>query len=258
MSDDRTPTPEEILANVDKMKAEAELARAQAREAAATTAVAEAEAHKTRNEAEASDMVIRAARYEEAYDQATDEFHRVYHFLGQVSVDSVKVCMKKLSAWQRMDPTKHIEIVFDSPGGDVIAGLALFDHIRLMQVEDGTPISTGTLGHAASMGSILVQAGGLNEESTRWMGAEAWCMIHRTAFGAMGKSWEIIDRAEWVERVEARIIDIFTCDRTNLSKRVLKKNWERKDWWLSSDECLTLKLVDRVRGGGFSASESAE
>ena len=29
-------------------------------------------------------------------------------------------------------------------------------------------------------------------------------------------------------------------------KRKLKRNWDRKDWWLSADECLDLQLVDQV------------
>jgi ATP-dependent protease ClpP protease subunit len=33
-----------------------------------------------------------------------------------------------------------------------------------------------------------------------------------------------------------------------LTKAKIKRNWDRKDWWLTADECLELGIVDSVRG----------
>ena len=31
-------------------------------------------------------------------------------------------------------------------------------------------------------------------------------------------------------------------------KNKIKRNWDRKDWWIDADECLKLGLVDEIRG----------
>ena len=71
-------------------------------------------------------------------------------------------------------------------------------------------------------------------------------MIHRAAFGVIGKTFEIEDEVKLVKRIEDRIVDIFT-SRSKLTKQKIKRNWDRKDWWIDADECLDLGLVDEVR-----------
>ena len=148
--------------------------------------------------------------------------------------------MTKLTEWSRLDPKCGIEIVFASPGGEIIAGFELFDFIQSLR-NKGHKITTGSLGYAASMAGILLQAGDI-----RWIGHQSWMMIHRAAFGAYGKTYEIEDEVEFVKRIEERILDIFTT-RSKLTKQKVKRNWDRKDWWISADECSELQLVDEVR-----------
>jgi ATP-dependent protease ClpP protease subunit len=92
------------------------------------------------------------------------------------------------------------------------------------------------------MAGILLQAG-----DSRWIGHQSWMMIHRAAFGAYGKTFEIEDEVKFIQRIEERIVNIFT-SRCTLSKQKIKRNWNRKDWWISADECLELELVDEIRG----------
>ena len=148
--------------------------------------------------------------------------------------------MKKLTQWSRLNPKCPMEIIFSSPGGSIIDGFELFDFIQDLRSR-GHHITTGTLGMAASMAGILLQAG-----DTRWVGGQAWVMIHRAAFGAFGKTYEVEDEVEFVKRIEGRILDIFT-SRSKLTKQKIKKNWDRKDWWISADEALELHLVDEIR-----------
>ena len=91
------------------------------------------------------------------------------------------------------------------------------------------------------MAGILLQAG-----DVRWIGHQAWVMIHRAAFGAYGKTFDVEDEVELVKRIEERCLDIFVT-RSKLTKLKIKRNWDRKDWWISADECLELQLVDEVR-----------
>ena len=142
---------------------------------------------------------------------------------------------------KRMDPKCDIEIVFSSPGGSIIDGFELFDFIQELRAK-GHKVTTGSLGMAASMAGILLMAG-----DVRWIGHQSWMMIHRAAFGAYGKTYEIEDEVKFVRRIEERILDIFT-HRSKLTKSKIKINWARKELWLSADECLNLDLVDEIRG----------
>jgi ATP-dependent Clp endopeptidase proteolytic subunit ClpP len=173
-------------------------------------------------------------------EKAADDENHLYRFGSEVSGGSVGSCIKKLTEWHRLDPKCGIEVIFSSPGGSIIDGFELFDYMQYLRNE-GHHLTTGTLGMAASMAGILLQAG-----DTRWIGQQAWMMIHRAAFGAYGKTFEIEDEVKFVKRVEERILDIFT-SRSELTRNKIKRNWERKDWWISSEEAVELQLVDEIR-----------
>jgi ATP-dependent Clp endopeptidase proteolytic subunit ClpP len=211
-----------------KLLAEADKLRAETRRAEADAARAEIEARKS----------ARA----EAAELAKDENHRVYRFIGPVNNTSVGACVVKLTEWARITPGCDIEVVFFSPGGSVIDGFALFDFLRSLSAQ-GHRITTGCLGMSASMAGILLQAG-----DHRWAGCESWIMIHRAAFGAQGKTFDIEDEVEWVKRVEKRIVTIFV-NRSGgkLTAEKIRRNWDRRDWWLTSEEALALGVVDEVR-----------
>jgi len=172
--------------------------------------------------------------------KAVDEENFLYRFGSEVNSSTVSSCIKKLTEWHRTNPNADIEIIFSSPGGSIIDGFELFDFLQHLR-NNGHKITTGTLGYAASMAGILLQAG-----DVRWVGHQAWVMIHRAAFGVYGKTFDVEDELLFVKRIEERIIDIFTT-RSNLTKQKIKRNWDRKDWWISADEALDLKLVDEVR-----------
>lgn len=233
-------SPAEQEANAAKLTAEAEQARAEAQRALME---AEVERQKVREYAARADkMELEAAQAkdEDRARRASDEFHHVYRFDGEVSSTSVAKCMSKLTEWRRLDPECEIEIVFSSPGGSIFDGMELFDFI--VELGHQAPVATGGAGMAASMAGILVQAG-----TTRYLTRECWFLIHRAAFLAAGKTYEIEDRVDLIKRIEDRIIKIFT-DRSQLTRQKIRRNWERKDWWLSSDECLELGLIDEIRG----------
>ena len=226
MSEEASRTKEEIKADVARTLAETKKLEAETRKAEAEALVAELEA--------------RAEYRKREREKAGDEENYLYRFAGEVSKNSVNNCMKKLTQWSRLNPKCDIEIIFSSPGGSIIDGFELFDFIQDLRSR-GHHITTGTLGMAASMAGILLQAG-----DTRWVGGQAWVMIYRAAFGAFGKTYEVEDEVEFVKRIEERILEIFT-SRSKLTKQKIKKNWDRKDWWISADEAVELNLVDEVR-----------
>tara|TARA_Y100000310_G_scaffold180736_1_gene180670 strand:+ start:590 stop:1336 length:747 start_codon:yes stop_codon:yes gene_type:complete len=223
----------EIEASIKKLEAEI-------KQVEADTKRAEAEARKTLAEATKAEIEAQKAYVNRQKELRTDEENYLYRFSKDVSHNSVQSCMSKLTEWHRKDPKCKIEIVFSSPGGSIIDGFELFDYIQELRSR-GHKVTTGSLGMAASMAGILLMAG-----DVRWIGHQAWLMIHRAAFGAIGKTFEVEDEVKFVKRIEGRILDIFT-SRSRLTTQKIKRNWDRKDWWISADECLELGLVDEIR-----------
>ena len=230
--DDRTP--EEITADI-KLK-EAEIAFK-----VAETEKIQAETSKAVFESLEAELLYKESKMVHDRRESEDENNHLFRFDGDVSKNSVLRCMKKLTEWSRLNPKCDIEIVFSSPGGSIIDGFELFDFIQELRSK-GHKITTGSLGMAASMAGILLMAG-----DTRWIGHQCWMMIHRAAFGAIGKTYEVEDEVRLVKRIEERCLDIFVA-RSKLSKQKIKRNWDRKDWWIDADECLELGLVDEIRG----------
>lgn len=235
IQDVKTTTKEErtkFLAEADASKAEAELFKAEARKM-------QAEAERAESDTRVAKISEARENYRREIELALDEHHKVYRFFGTVDFSTVNDCITQLGIWSRMHPGCDIELVITSGGGDVIAGLALFDHIQGMR-KSGHKVTTKAQGISASMAGVLLQAG-----DERVMTKEAWMLIHEASFGVSGKYGEVQDTVSWVEKIQERLLDVLS-ERSTLSKSQIKKKWSRKDWWLDSDEALKLKFVDRV------------
>lgn len=266
-SEERT----KVMAEAEKIKVETDNVRALAsvtlKKAMTEALQAEALLAKTKLETLLAEVNLRIQQANETGTQialaqtqrleelqlAGDLYHQLYQFNEVVTEESVHHCIERLSYWHRTRPGCKIEIIFNSPGGAVIDSLRLFDYIQQLK-RDGHHIETNTLGMAASMAGILLQAG-----THRVMAKEAWVLIHEISAGAFGKTPEMEDELKFLKRVQKRILHIFRegmerahkdnpriCTDPMTVKR-LEKAWSRKDWWLSSDECLKYGLVDEVR-----------
>lgn len=220
-------------ANAEKARAEAQKALAEARKADAECLGAE---YLTAQQ----QISMERELHKRAREKVNDEYFRTYRFVGEVSASSVKACMAELETWSRLESGCKITIVFQSPGGGVVEGMALWDFLLELR-ERGHHLTTIARGYAASMAGILLQAG-----DERYIGRESWLLIHEASFGVIGSYGEVEDRVEWVKKVQERILDIFA-SRSNLSKTQIKRRWHRKDWWLDSDDALKYGFVDGIK-----------
>ncbi len=225
------------MAGEDKLTAEkaAELADAQIAKANAEARKANAEAQHAESTAKAGALELEAM----LRTQKVEDAH-VYQFSNDVNASSVATCLNRLRYWAVNDPGCDIEIVFNSPGGSVIDGLALFDYIQELR-RAGHRVVTSTRGMAASMGGVLLQAG-----DWRVMGREAHILIHEVAFRAGGKIGEVEDQVTFSKMLQDRIINIFVA-RSKMTAAEIRRKWARTDWWIGSELALKLGLVDEVR-----------
>lgn len=182
--------------------------------------------------------VVRAERELEAWNASSDE-HRIYQFFGAVDSSNVTAAIDILGNWARRQPNSKLTIVFNSPGGSVIHGLALYDFMSQIK-EDGHHITTTARGLAASMGGILLQGG-----HERLIGKNSHVLIHEISSIGMGKVSEMEDEMKFMKRLQDRVLDILA-ERSSLSKTQIKNRWARKDWWLGAEECVKLGFADKI------------
>lgn len=176
-----------------------------------------------------------------AQEMANDGWNHVYRMASGVDGAKVQSMIATLSTWDRVNPEADWTIVFNSPGGDVVPGLALFDFLTEMKTRHH--ITTVAQGYAASMGGILLQAG-----THRVIGQESWILIHEISAGMMGSFGDLEDRMGWLTKVQDRILDIFaTRSDGKKTKEEFETAWRRKDFWLSSDDALDWGIVDAIQ-----------
>ena len=188
--DDPGKFPREVIPALKrKLNAEADHALAE-------TKIAEAQAV-------AAEIGMRDLERKEVDYLAGNKFHKVYSFNDPVGASSVGACISQLNIWSRTDPKCNIEIIFNSPGGGVIDGMALYDYFQTLR-RKGHKLTTVTFGMAASMAGILLQAG-----DVRAIGAESYVLIHEISTMAVGKIGELEDVVEFTKKIQNRVLKIF-------------------------------------------------
>jgi len=109
MSEKEQRTKAEVASEVAKNKAETKRLEAE-------TTKTLAEASKAESEAEFAVLELEEKLREHRRKMANDDENFLYRFSSDVSSNSVKQCMGKLTQWHRLHPKCKIEIIFSSPG----------------------------------------------------------------------------------------------------------------------------------------------
>ncbi len=138
---------------------------------------------------------------------------RKVFLVGEVTDSVCNNLIKELLYLEAEDNTKPITLYINSPGGDVISGLGVFDTIRLLS----SPVRTVVTGEAASMGSIIMLAA---EKENRFILPNSKVMIHDCSWSRrdMGgkKPFQIEEELSELKRMNEKLLDIIAqrCGRT--------------------------------------------
>jgi ATP-dependent protease ClpP protease subunit len=194
---------------------------------------------RTAVDAERADLELAEARRKDAERSSEPSEAMVYTFSKVVRPESVQEAIATLGEWSRRRPGAPLRIQLTSPGGHVLDGLALYDFLLSLRAQ-GHHVTVVALGFAASMGSILLQAG-----DVRVLGPNSYVMLHEVSSVAWGKVSEQVDDLEFTKRLQNRLVDIL-CERSTYTPKKLKKVWLKKDVWLDADQALAVGLIDVV------------
>lgn len=134
-------------------------------------------------------------------------------------------------------PDRDISLYINSPGGEVTAGLAIYDTMNYVKCD----VSTIVLGMAASMASILLAAG---TKGKRIALPSSQVMIHQPMGGAYGQASDVEIHAKEILKTRQRLNEILS-KHTGQPLESIENDTDR-DHFLTAPEAQEYGLVDRV------------
>jgi ATP-dependent Clp protease, protease subunit len=185
-------------------------------------------------------MVIeQTSRGERSFDIYSRLLNERIIFLGTAIDDQIaNLVIAQLLHLESEDPDKDIYIYINSPGGDVYAGLAIYDTMQFVKPD----VSTISIGMAMSMGALLLAGGA---EGKRMALPNAKIMIHQVWTGGFGgQATDIEIRARETLSLKRRIEEIVAKHAKQDLEKVTK-DMER-DYFLSAEDAKNYGIIDRV------------
>jgi len=184
-------------------------------------------------------MVIESSgRGERAYDIFSLLLKERIIFVGTPIDDQVSnVIVAQLLYLSREDPDKEIQMYINSPGGQIYAGLAIYDTMQMIP----NSISTVAVGVTASFGTVLLSSG---TKGHRYSLPHATIHMHQPLGGAQGQASDIEIQAKEILRLKSRLNEILS-KHTGKTLEVIENDTER-DFYLSADQAVDYGLVDQV------------
>jgi len=184
-------------------------------------------------------MVVESTgRGERAYDIFSLLLKERIVFLGTPITDHVaNILVAQLLYLSNEDPDKDIQFYINCPGGQINAGLAIYDTMQLIR----SPVSTIAVGLAASMGTILLTAG---TEGKRYALPNATIHLHQPMGGVSGQVADI----EIAVREYVRMRDLLNTllnRHAGLTEEQIGRFTDR-DFFMTAEQAAEYGLIDQV------------
>ena len=185
-------------------------------------------------------MVIEhTSRGERSFDIYSRLLNERIVMVGSVIDDQVaNVVVAQLLHLESEDPDKEISIYVNSPGGDVYAGLAIYDTMAFVKPD----VRTICVGTAMSMGAVILAAGTKGKRSAL---PNAKILIHQVWTGQFGgQASDVEIRAREVLDLKKRVESIIA-DHTGQPLDRVSQDTDR-DHFMTAAEAVEYGLIDEV------------
>ncbi len=184
-------------------------------------------------------MVVESTnRGERAFDIYSRLLKDRIIFIGTPIDDQVaNLVIAQLLFLQSEDPEKDISIYINSPGGQVTAGLAIYDTMQYVRPS----VSTICIGMAYSMGAVLLAGG---SDGRRYALPHANILIHQPWGGMQGQASDIQIHAKEILRTRELLNGILARHTRQPIERV-QQDTER-DYFLTPEQAKSYGLIDDI------------
>lgn len=162
---------------------------------------------------------------------------RIIFLSGEIDSVTANLTIAQMLFLEMENPDADIMLYINSPGGEITAGMAIYDTMRYLKCE----VSTICVGMAASMAAVLLSSGAKGKRKAL---PNAEVMIHQPLGGAQGQATDIAIHAERILKMKQKLNQILA---ENTGKRLseIERDVER-DHFLTADEAKEYGLIDEI------------
>ncbi len=199
-------------------------------------------------------VIEQTGRGERMYDVYSRLLKERIIFLGTpINSEVANVIVAQLLLLDSQSSERDIQIYVNCPGGEVYAGLAIYDTMQFINA----PVSTICVGIAMSMGSVILMAG---DKGKRLALPHSRIMIHQGSAGFRGNTPDLEVQAKEVLYLRDSMVDLYD-KHTGHGRDKLLRDMER-DYFMAPSEAQEYGLIDRVvtprEAQAFRSKASAE
>ena len=174
---------------------------------------------------------------------------RIIMLNGPVEDYMANVVVAQMLYLESENPNKDINLYINSPGGQVTAGLAIYDTMQYIKSD----VKTIVMGQACSMGSFLAQAGTAGK---RVVLPESRTMIHRVSSGTRGTSGSVhvqelqfedaVRSMEESKKINVRLTELYVRHNSKGKEYAELFDTMKFDTFLTAAEAVEYGLADMV------------
>ena len=194
-------------------------------------------------------VVEQTSRGERAFDIYSRLLKERIIILGTpVNSEVANLIVAQLLHLESEDPDKDINLYINSPGGEVYAGMAMYDTMQYIKPD----VSTICVGMAMSMGAVLLGGGAPNK---RYALPNAKIMIHQGSAGFQGSPTDIEIHAREVLSLKRRMAEILA-HHTGQPIEQVETDIDR-DRFMTPSEAKSYGLIDDIISSRTIAEKSS-
>lgn len=162
---------------------------------------------------------------------------RIIFLSDEITDATANLVVAQLIFLEGKDPDKDIMMYINSPGGSVVAGMAIYDTMNYIKCD----VCTICVGMAASMAAILLSSGA---KGKRCALPNSEIMIHQPLGGVQGQASDIQIHTDHIIKTKRKINKILS-DNSGQPLEVIEKDTDR-DNFMTADEALKYGLIDKI------------
>lgn len=169
--------------------------------------------------------------------------HRTIIFNDEVTNDIVERVFLPLKNFEDDTDTTPVTLILNSPGGSVPDGFFLAHYLTGYKKK----LNILVCGYAASMATVLLAAGGKNENITRSCYPSTYGLIHDGYIAlSTTETKSASDIMDFNKLMDAELRQ-FMIDNTKITPELYDSK-VRHQWFLTAQEMLELNLIDEIIG----------
>ena len=162
---------------------------------------------------------------------------RILFISGEINDALANSIVAQLLFLEAQDDEQDIHLYINSPGGSVVAGLAIYDVMQYIKPD----VATYSVGLSASMGALLLTAG---TKGKRYAMPHSRIMIHQPLGSFSGQASDIKIQAEEILKMKKELNTILS-KHTGKSVKQIEKDTDR-DNYMFAQEAKNYGIIDKI------------